>query len=291
MSGRAGQLRIATVRGAPILVHWSFLSGGLIVALLARSGTQHWLHYCVAYTLLVLLHELGHVAAAKAFGLRVHELRITGLGGLCVLDRPGTARQVLVVYSAGLFVQAVAFVVPVAFVREHGHPAGAAGRAITMTFIWANAAIFLVNLLPLRDTGDGHASDGFVLWRLYLHVFRGAEHPFPPLVVLSQDEAPVFARETRLLALPGFKPAGFLQGIEILNDRTTPMELVIDVLGAHLGQSRDKAVLTMLEIHNKGGILIPLPDRERARQVAAGIAAQASAAGHELVCRYAEATP
>lgn len=36
-----------------------------------------------------------------------------------------------------------------------------------------------------------------------------------------------FAPETRRLDIDGFAPAGFAGGVEILNDRSTPMDVVV----------------------------------------------------------------
>jgi len=101
----------------------------------------------------------------------------------------------------------------------------------------------------------------------------------------------VFPPETRLLSKPGFRPDGFVCGIEVLNDQTTPMEFVVSVLSRHLEISRGEAIVKMLEIHNTGGLLIPFPSPQKARSAADAMAAEARAAGHSFVCRYADTQP
>jgi ATP-dependent Clp protease adapter protein ClpS len=45
----------------------------------------------------------------------------------------------------------------------------------------------------------------------------------------------------------------------------------------------------MLDIHNTGGALIALQSAKEAQRIADAVSAEARAAGHSLVCRYAGA--
>ena len=95
--------------------------------------------------------------------------------------------------------------------------------------------------------------------------------------------SPVFPPETSLLSQPAFVPPGFRQGLEILNDNTTPMEFVVSMLQDPIGFSRADAIGTMLAIHTKGGALLAVASLQEAERVAVAVAAHA--AGHPLVCR------
>jgi len=68
------------------------------------------------------------------------------------------------------------------------------------------------------------------------------------------------------------------------------MEFVVSSLKAHLGMTEERAVVTMLDIHNTGGMLIALPSEQEAIRVANAIVVEARAAGHVLTCRYAGET-
>jgi ATP-dependent Clp protease adapter protein ClpS len=103
--------------------------------------------------------------------------------------------------------------------------------------------------------------------------------------------SPVLPPDTSLLARPDFVPAGFIQGIEILNDNRTAMEFVVAVLGAHLGLSFEEASHNMLEIHTRGGALLPTASWADAERIAAQITAQARELGFPLVCRPVSAQP
>lgn len=95
----------------------------------------------------------------------------------------------------------------------------------------------------------------------------------------------IFTPETSLLSIEGFVPNGFLCGIELLNDDRTPMEFVVAVLQRDAGLNRVEAMRTMLEIHNKGGKVLPLQSFKQSMRVAESIATKARGMGFPLVCR------
>ena len=67
------------------------------------------------------------------------------------------------------------------------------------------------------------------------------------------------------------------------------MEFVVNSLTAHLGLTQKEAIVTMLNVHNTGGALIALASATDAHRIADALSAEARAAGHSLVCRYAGA--
>ncbi len=85
--------------------------------------------------------------------------------------------------------------------------------------------------------------------------------------------------------MDGFLPAGFQCGIEILNDNATPMEFVVSMLQSRLGMDKNDAVNTMLEIHGKGGMLVPMDSFDESVRIAELISAEARKANHQLICR------
>jgi hypothetical protein len=126
-----------------------------------------------------------------------------------------------------------------------------------------NAILLVINLIPMR-AGGGRATDGSVLWQLFQHAPGNRPNPFEPYLALPDDQAPIFPPDTQLLTRPALVPKGFKQGVEVLNDAKTPMELVVTCLTRHLGLEREAALRTMLATHNQGGALIALPSMERA---------------------------
>ena len=270
--GRAGGLQIVLQR--------SFLVGGLFLALIAGSSIEGAIGYCVAYAALFAFHETGHAVAARALGLRVFAVELSGVGGFCRLQVPRSARDTWLVYSAGLMAQGLLLALTLATVAVAGPPTSRFGTAVVTTFTWVNLLVFLVNLVPGR-TRSGLLTDGSVLWGLVRHVTRGSPHP----LAAQHAASPLFDPATPLLAIPGLRPDGFASGIEMLNDDSTPMEFVIEMLHSHAGLDPEAAAAAMLQIHRRGGMLLPLPDRARAEAVADAIARDAQAREHRLVCR------
>jgi ATP-dependent Clp protease adapter protein ClpS len=102
-----------------------------------------------------------------------------------------------------------------------------------------------------------------------------------------QAASPVLPSGASLLSRPDLVPAGFAQGIEILNDNTTPMEFVVDVLSAHVGLDLKDSTQAMLAVHTCGGVLIPTTSLQEAERIAAQITAEAAKQGYPLKCRAA----
>ena len=93
MGERRGYFKLMAIRGVSVLVHWSLPAGGVLVASFGRVDPKQWVYYCIAYTLLIAIHEFGHLLAAAGLRLKVFSLEITGVGGLCRLERPRSVSQ------------------------------------------------------------------------------------------------------------------------------------------------------------------------------------------------------
>jgi ATP-dependent Clp protease adaptor protein ClpS len=102
---------------------------------------------------------------------------------------------------------------------------------------------------------------------------------------LRHAPSAVLSPETSLTKRDGFLPAGFRCGIEILNDNATPMEFVVSMLQSRLDMDKNDAVKTILEIHRKGGILVPMDSFDESVRIAELISAEARKANHQLICR------
>jgi ATP-dependent Clp protease adapter protein ClpS len=99
----------------------------------------------------------------------------------------------------------------------------------------------------------------------------------------------VFPPSTSLLHLPGFTPAKFSCGVEILNDNETSVEFVISALEKHAGMERRAALLIAVNIHMKGGVIIERQSFEEAEKLSTSIVQSARAAQFPLVCRAIKA--
>ena len=105
--------RIVTVAGTVVRVHVTFLMllAWVAASFFFREGTAQAvgaLLFTVALFGCVLLHEFGHVFAARAFGIRTPDITLLPIGGLARLEKiPETPWQELLVALAGPAVNVV----------------------------------------------------------------------------------------------------------------------------------------------------------------------------------------
>lgn len=276
-------LKVATLGNTAVHVHWSALYSGLVPSALTGFNLASSLGFFLACFALIALHEFSHFATARAMGLSVYSIELSGFGGLCRVQPPRKTRDTLLVFSAGLLTQLVLLVMTWLMVERWGWPPSPFAKAVALTFTVVNAIYLFINLIPFR-TLNGHSTDGKVLWGLFLHVTQGRPHPLHDMIY-----GPVFPPGTRLLSVRELVPPFFTTGVEILNDEKTPMEFVIKVLTEHLGLDQEAAVHLMLKIHLRGGQLVPTPDLAQAEATAAAINADAQREGHPFVCRAVDA--
>ena len=262
----------------PVFFHWSVAAGALFLALFMRFDVVASLSLCFAYFFLIALHEAAHAIAARSQGLKVSALLISGIGGFCHFQPPTSYRAAFVVTSAGLLAQAFVLWWSVAYLAVFGNPGNSAGTYVLRSFIYLNAAMIVLNLIPSKPRQSIAGTDGYLLWKLTVSRLRRLPFAWP-------DTSVTFSPDTHLSRVKGFMPAGFDTGIEILNDNTTPMDYVVKTLMTHLQITTEEAIRLMLDIHEKGGLLIALPTQEKAEAVANAIAADALINGHQLSCR------
>ncbi len=106
-------LPIGTVKGTVIRVHLTFLLflGWIGASAYGQGGSQAAVEgvvYIVLLFLCVLLHEFGHVFAARRYGVQTPDIVLLPIGGVARLERiPEEPRQELVVALAGPAVNVV----------------------------------------------------------------------------------------------------------------------------------------------------------------------------------------
>lgn len=166
--------RIARIAGIDIKVHITFL---IILGLggLEWSGSHGAAGFMFGVVLMlalfscVVLHELGHSLAAKAYGIGVREIVLLPIGGVAMLaSLPEKPRQELVIAAAGPAVNvviagllwAIAGLSPeLGILDGHGLVEGAvpppsAGTFLTWLLI-ANVSLVVFNLIPAFPLDGG----------------------------------------------------------------------------------------------------------------------------------------
>ncbi|GAB2672895.1 M50 family metallopeptidase [Paenibacillus thermoaerophilus] len=137
---------MVNISGVAFRVHPLFV---LVMALAVATG--NWLEIVTLFGI-VLIHELGHLAAALRMGWPVREVQLLPFGGVLVTDESGrsTAKEEIAVAIAGPLQHVWLIGAAYLFGWLGWWPAD-----WTAYFISANAGIALFNLLPVLPLDGG----------------------------------------------------------------------------------------------------------------------------------------
>ncbi|WP_018262641.1 site-2 protease family protein [Methylobacterium sp. WSM2598] len=167
-------LPLGTVMGTVIRVHVTFLLFLLWIgaAGFAKGGQGAALQsvlYIVLLFLCVLLHEFGHVLAARRYGVQTPDITLLPIGGVARLERiPEDPRQELVIALAGPAVNVVIagllFLVlgAVAPRAEVENP----GISLFERLLWVNLFLVGFNLIPAFPMDGGRVLRAILAARL-----------------------------------------------------------------------------------------------------------------------------
>jgi Zn-dependent protease len=175
-------LRVATVSGIPIYIHWTFLIliGWIVLANAAAGPLMAGLSvlFILALFLCVGLHELGHALMGQRFGVRTRDITLLPIGGVARLERiPENPTQELLIAAAGPAVNvaiALFLFLGLAAAGSAGLrplvPGGIAAQLGAVGFVplLINFNIFLVvfNLIPAFPMDGGRILRALLAYRL-----------------------------------------------------------------------------------------------------------------------------
>ncbi len=96
-------LKIATVAGIPIRLHWTFLLFMAWIGLVAHQAKEFAPVALLipALFVCVLLHELGHALTAKRYGIRTRDITLYPIGGVAMITGKPLPRQEFWIAVAG----------------------------------------------------------------------------------------------------------------------------------------------------------------------------------------------
>ena len=203
-----GSLRIGRVLGIPIRIHFTFLILLLWFGTSSAGEGRGFVSGVVWMILLfgcVVLHELGHAAMARRFGVETREIVLYPIGGVARLDRIPSGKAELLIALAGPAVNMVLagmlFVVLLA--TGMGTPSSAADLFARAPVVWqlltANLVLFFFNLIPAFPMDGGRVlratlsffTDETRATRIAALVGQGIAILFAVLAVLSNPIQPV----------------------------------------------------------------------------------------------------
>jgi Zn-dependent protease/CBS domain-containing protein len=169
---------IGTVKGTVIRIHVTFLLfllwiGGMHYAQGGGPAALEGVVFIVLLFTCVLLHEFGHVFAARRYGVQTPDITLLPIGGVARLERiPEKPSQELVVALAGPAVNVViAAVLYLAlfiggFPVESGVEVQNPGVGMLAKLAWVNVFLVLFNLIPAFPMDGGRVLRAFLAQRL-----------------------------------------------------------------------------------------------------------------------------
>jgi Zn-dependent protease len=166
-------IKLFTVGGTAVRVHLTFL---LLIAWIAimewRQGTPQDAARGVLFILVlftcVVLHEFGHILAARRYGIRTPDVTLLPIGGVASLERmPEKPSQEIIVSLAGPAVNAVIAFVIFAFLQLDTSvlSVGAIQGSFLAQIAVANVVLLVFNLIPAFPMDGGRILRGVLaLW-------------------------------------------------------------------------------------------------------------------------------
>lgn len=168
-------LSIGTIGGTSIRLHWSFLLFLLWIgrALWTQGGPGAALGGVAFFALLfacVVLHEFGHILAARRFGVRTPEILLLPIGGVSRLERiPEPPREELLIALAGPAVSlsiGLALVLALGGLPAFDEALSEPGAALAARLAWANLFLGAFNLIPAFPMDGGRVLRALLATRL-----------------------------------------------------------------------------------------------------------------------------
>lgn len=153
--------RLTKWRGVPIVLHWTVLLGLPWLFLRQRNPLDVPAAF-LAFLFLMLCHELGHAAVAKWRRVRVLEIRLYFIHGLCRHEEPDRETDAVWIAWGGVAAQGVVLVLAFGLkelLMWRAYPVYQDLASIFRLLIKANLLIMLFNLTPVPPF------DGARAWR------------------------------------------------------------------------------------------------------------------------------
>lgn len=171
-------LRIGSIRGTQLNLHWTFLLllGWVFFSSLSGGGGVPTALGAVAFVATVfgcvLLHELGHVFAARGYGIPTTDVTLLPIGGVARLQRiPEKPMQEFWVALAGpavnVAIAAVLFVYLKIVAAVSAEPPSFTGPGnFGLRVMWVNVGLVVFNMLPAFPMDGGRVLRALLAMRL-----------------------------------------------------------------------------------------------------------------------------
>lgn len=192
-----GAFRVGTALGIPIRIHFTFLILLIWFGMASASSGEGFASGVVFILLLfgcVVLHELGHAAMARRFGVETREIVLYPIGGVARLERIPSGKAELLIALAGPLVNLVLAGMLVGWlvvrqVQVSFSPEDLLGgqAPVVWQLLTANLTLFFFNLVP------AFPMDGGRILRAILSMYAGQEKATRIAARVGQGFALLFA--------------------------------------------------------------------------------------------------
>jgi hypothetical protein len=153
-------IRFGTIRRVPVNVHWSLLAGGLVFLAASMEWLPGALFLVALYVLSFLLHEWGHVMAARLRGCEVLGIDLYLVLGRTRFEAPATRFDHCVIAWGGVLLQAVVGFPMVVWIKLVGYTSFGPLDATLAVVGFLAVVMVPFNLLPIRGL------DGALAWQI-----------------------------------------------------------------------------------------------------------------------------
>jgi Zn-dependent protease/CBS domain-containing protein len=190
-------IRLFDVGGTAVRIHVTFflLLAWIAATHWARGGTAAAIDgvvFIVALFVCVVLHEFGHIIAARRYGIRTSDITLLPIGGVASLERmPEKPSQEIVVALAGpavtlVIALALIFLLEARFDLSQMAQLEQAQSTLTGRIAAANLVLFAFNLIP------AFPMDGGRVLRALLAVWMGFTRATRVAASIGQGLAIIF---------------------------------------------------------------------------------------------------
>jgi stage IV sporulation protein FB len=207
--------RIGRIAGTDVKVHFTFLLLLAWVALRGRAdaGTAGAIDNVIRMLALfacVLLHEFGHIFAARRYGVHTPDVILLPIGGVARLSRiPEEPRQEIVIALAGPAVNLVIFAAIYAGLSFAGRSpwlemADPFGGPLLASLMAVNLWLLLFNLIPAFPMDGGRVLRALIAMRLpYVRATRAAAR-VGQMIAMAGGTLGLFQQDISLMLVAAF---------------------------------------------------------------------------------------
>lgn len=189
-------IRLFSVRGVPVLVHWTVFA---ICLFLLGAAVRHIVLAAIglaSYIGVLVVHELGHQWMATRRGYDVHRIEIYPIHGLCRFEAPEYALDEAVIAWGGVLAQFAVALPLFVYLKAFGYPGFAVLDIPFAIFAFVSPAIALLNLLPVAPL-DGKTAWSYFRYRFSRVEVPAAARPADKSALQALQDAVAKAKQTR----------------------------------------------------------------------------------------------